>query len=83
MDEDYDFSDTYHKDANDGGLDPNDEDNIIDYSELERTGNDKDVMADPTTIRERIDTALETLATLKQRRDTTVSRSDIVDRLAR
>ena len=29
------------------------------------------------------DTALETLATLKQRRDTTVSRSDIVDRLAR
>jgi hypothetical protein len=74
MDEDYDYSDTYAK------RDVTDADEVIDYAEVERV---EDTMADPTTIRERIDKALENLAQLKQRRDQTVSRTDIVDKLAK
>ena len=73
MDEEYDFSGDFKKRG------PEDEEDI-DYAEVERL---EDTVADPTTVRERIDNALESLAAFKQRKDTSLSRADIITQLSK
>lgn len=55
------------------------EDEEVNYAEIAHA----EQGADPTTIRERIDNALEVLANLKSRKDKTKSRTDIIQALSR
>ncbi len=76
MDAEFDFSDSFrHKKTPE-----EDEDDKIDYAEIERT---EETEADPSTIKERIDNALEILASFSQRRDKSKSRNDIIRNLSR
>ncbi len=74
MDDEFDFSGSFKV------KNTVDEEETIDYAEVERL---ESSVADPTTIRERIDNALEILANFSNRRDKTRSRIDILQPLSK